>query len=55
MIVNGFKIEKTAISWHDRTSTRLKRGNVYLVFSKNGKSYQMFKTLKEAKSFANSK
>jgi hypothetical protein len=33
----------------------MKRGVAYLVYKKNGKSYSMFKTLKEAKAFANSK
>lgn len=55
MKVNGYLIEKAKISWHDRTSERVKRGNAYLVYSKNGKRYEMFRTLKEAKSFANSK
>ena len=55
MKVNGYLIEKIKISWHDRTSERVKRGIAYLVYAKNGKSYKMFKTLKEAKSFANSK
>jgi len=55
MKVNGYLIEKAKISWHDRTSERVKRGNAYLVYAKNGKNFEMFRTLKEAKSFANSK